>query len=59
MGDNFLSFAATIVTIYVLVVFILPEMAVAAAIVSVCTYLQILAIDRSNREVKRMANNAM
>lgn len=58
-GDNWLQFTATLLAIYVVVIWILPVMAVGTVIVSVGTYFQIMATDRSNREVKRLANNMM
>jgi ATP-binding cassette subfamily C (CFTR/MRP) protein 1 len=58
-GDNWLQFSATIIVLYVVVIMLLPEMALAAVIVSIGTWVQVIAVDRSNREVKRLANSAM
>lgn len=54
-GDNFIQFTATLVCLIVVVVMIIPLMSIAAVLVSIGTYLQVIAVDRSNREVKRMA----
>ena len=58
-GDNWLQFVSTIVVYFVVVIMILPQMVVAAVLVGIGTWLQVVAVDRSNREVKRMANAAM
>eukprot|EP01049_Picozoa_sp_SAG25_P003816 SAG25_NODE_229_length_11447_cov_5.927476_8_plen_405_part_00 len=58
-GDNWLQFAATIIVYYVVVIMILPSMVIAALVVTITYWLQVIAVDRSNREVKRMANAAM
>lgn len=58
-GDNGLQFAMTILCIYTIVIIILPAMAPFAVVISVAAGFQIQAVDRSNREIKRMANTDM
>jgi ABC-type multidrug transport system fused ATPase/permease subunit len=58
-GDNGLQFVMTILCIYTIVIIILPAMAPFAVIVTIVAGFQIEAVDRSNREIKRMANADM
>ena len=58
-GDNGLQFAMTILCIYTIVIIILPAMAPFAVVISIAAGFQIQAVDRSNREIKRMANTDM
>ena len=59
MGDNFLQFTFTILALYVVVCLVMPVMLIMAVLVSAGCYFQIVAVDRSSREAKRMANADM
>jgi len=57
--DLFVQFTCTILALAINIVVIVPLMAPILPIAFCLFYLQYLACDRSNREIKRLANNAM